>query len=283
MDLAIDLFLGGAGANIPALVGAVARLERASIFPIRVAGSSAGFICAGGLASGLSAGELNDKVTYFLGRGGLLDKQLNILNGFGVHKGQALRDAIHDVVPGTLGDLKLYCGAFAWDNEVRDAVFIDSKTYPNALVADVAAASSAIPGVFAGRVIPGVPGFFTDGGLTHNNAFDVFDDVPSRLTVGIRIKPSVRRPRQKVDGALDALAGFASGLSMAVSQTHVPNKRYWQTIDIDINTDGLAFKQTHSETLQRYTVGFQAADAWLTKNHAQIERWRRGDGVDPAP
>ena len=119
---------------------------------------------------------------------------------------------------------------------------------PNALVADVAVATAAIPGVFAPQQIRGLDvgnRLHCDGGIAMNFALGLFDDDP-RPTIGLRPVDGKAKQIEPVRDLRTLLFALASLRQWAADHSHASSKAAHTVIDV-VGEDGLDFSLTPSE------------------------------------
>lgn len=243
----------GSGTLAPCHVGAWHALAADGITPDRVSGTSGGSLVAGAQAFGYTPAEAR-QITADLLSPTLLDRQWAIWRGYGLHRGDRLRDAIREVLPGRLGDAKIPLGA--WVVRVDDwcPLFLDSATYPDLPVADVLAASCSIPLFFSSRSIPHLRGRYVDGGVVAQHGIDPFVAFGEpTIAIRIRAEPRSYPPRHVVDYVAGCVGALMS------SSSHVDWDPDVYPIDIATDEDALEFDLSKSDIDRRFEIGYRAA------------------------
>lgn len=259
MSEEIDLVLSGSGTLLPCHVGAYAALVDGGFRVRRVAGTSGGSIVAAGIAHGLDGDQMLGLAKDVLG-GGLLETNWFLWRGFGLHKMTRIRSLLAANFPGRMADAKIPFCAFAVDVETQSATLLSRETFPSAPVADVCAASAAIPVFFQAQRIKTAPGLYVDGGVRANFAMAVFDDVADRRTVGVRFRHTHRR--RKVSDVRSYVGALMGTMIDSANHTYVSSKRYADVIEIDSKGDGMDFELSSDDVQALYDEGYDAAAMW---------------------
>jgi len=256
----VDLVFSGSGTLIPCHVGAWAALDKGGAEIKRVAGTSGGGIVAAGIALGWRPDEARTLGQRFLA-GGLLDPSWWFFDRWGVHKWEKLRKLFAKHLPGKMGDTKIELRVMVVDLETQRPVELTSSTHPHLAIADVLAATSSIPAFAKVQKIKGLPGTFVDGGVSTNFAMGIFDDVPDRRTIGVRLVTSPGRKRIKnVSEWAIALVG---SMHDAANRSYVSSKRWADVIEVRSKGDGMDFMLGSTEVDALYNEGESAATDWL--------------------
>jgi predicted acylesterase/phospholipase RssA len=261
----VDLVIAGGASHGVGLAGALSVIDlRHDV--ARVGGASVGALLAAALARGLSAGEIRDMLARFLSGGRLLDRQLNPLNGWGLHKGEALKAAL-EVVFGDarMCDCVIPLRVVTCDLFTRSPVIIDSQRAEHAMlrIVDVLYASSAIPLWFKVASIPGIFGLFVDGGVVANAKHDLWDDEPSRRTIMLRLANDADTAVRPVRGLKDYAAAIVELLLHASNNAHVSTKAWADVVQIPARPgSGLDFALSPEVLSERYRLGQEAAKRW---------------------
>ena len=254
---AVDLVLSGSGTLLPCHIGAVEYLRLLRRQDIqRVAGTSGGALVAAGIAHDMSTTEMITLCEKFFGSK-MLDPQLLIFRGWGLHRGDKIFNLLQKFFPGKMKDAKIPWGVFVVDVESKQPLWISNTTHPDVLVADAVMASISIPLFFRMRKIRGLTGSFVDGGTATNFGLGVWDDVPERRTVGIRFRGEHKKT--VVRGPISYLMSLLSVLIDNANQTYISKKRYADVIEIHSRGDSLEFNLTHTDIRARRLEGWVAA------------------------
>lgn len=258
----IDLVVQGGGSNICGLAGAAYELGRKHQFA-RVAGTSAGGLLALALAFKVPEDRLRAMLLHYLADNLLIDGDLGtFLTRWGWCRGDVLRKATTQLIGegARLGDALVPVAVVVGDLYMREPRILTSWGTPNALVADVAVATSAIPGVFAPQTIRGLDvgnRLHCDGGVAMNFALGLFDDDP-RPTIGIRPAGSAAKrpePVRNLQALLFALAGMRQ---WAADHSSATGKENHVVVDV-VGGDGLDFSLSAVDIDARWKAGVQAA------------------------
>jgi len=258
----VDLVLQGGGSNCVGLAAAALELRQRVRFA-RVAGTSAGGLVALALAFGVDPLRLRATLEHYLQSNRLIDGDLaSFLMRFGWSRGDVLRRAARDLIGegACLGDAAIPVAVVVGDLYTRAPRVLSSWATPSALVADCAVATSAIPGVFAAQTIRGIDAptrLHVDGGVSMNFALDLFDDVPTRPTIGLRPADAADDKPRPVKDLLAYLMALA-GLRQWASDNAYRSGKAHQVIDIP-GGDGLDFSVPVGEIQRRWEAGIKAA------------------------
>lgn len=265
----IDLVLSGGASNCVQLTAAAFELAK-HCHVARVGGTS-----AGSLGSIAFAFDVPEKVVldlFFENLQGdrLLDKNvLNFYEHMGLCRGNALRKGIADLIGDqtTMGQAKRPFFCMVSDLYTSQPMCISSWKNPSALVADVGVASSSVPGLFCMQEIRGL-GLgnrkFVDGGVAKNFAMDVFDDVPERPTIGVRVKQPVDVNPVRQGDALAWAKSVARLFLWSSDNAHLSTKNHARVIEVQA-ADGFNFSLDRAEVLRRWELGKAAALAVVAK------------------
>jgi NTE family protein len=264
----IDLVLSGGASHIVAIAGAALELDEHRCDVVRVAGSSAGAAVAAAIAFGITRRKIVSLLMRMLEGNTLLDSQVLPFFGWGWYKGEVLRQALRSVFGEmTMGEAHLHLKVVVCDVYTRRPVVIDSKNPDHAdlLVVDALYASMAIPFFFRPGKLGGVFGnrLFVDGGTAMNFAMHVWDDVPERRTVGVRVDPgsdNSERPTRKVS---EYVAAIAELVLWAASNAHISKKLWADVITVPAIGSGLDFALTPGLFSERFSGGIDAVKRWV--------------------
>lgn len=279
----VDLVFAGGGTLVVALVSTYFALHRLGLRVARVGGVSAGSLAALCVAFNLSEDSSKRLLKNILGSGkDLLDESVIApFTRFGIHKGDALHAYLKRTFPEKLDGARIPIRMLTYDIDAERSIVFDSEKCPDVRAADVGMASSSIPWWFGVRTIPGVPGRHSDGGQKANFPMDLFDDVPTRRTIGIRFKSPVQNnyhyftdhriyPKLRPTKDLaDASKRMMSAIVNNLNHTHVSSKRWQNVIDIETNGNGLDFTLTESEIEMMWADGERTAMAWAKLQSTQ--------------
>jgi predicted acylesterase/phospholipase RssA len=256
-----DLVLSGSGTLLPVHSGAAARLSHAYDIA-RVAGTSGGAIVAAAIAYGIPYHE-QVLIAKEVLAGGLLDRRpLGLVReGWGLHGFDRLHAIAEKHLPGRMDSAELTWGAFVVDVETRRPLWLNSRRHGHLKTADVVTASASIPFFARARPIAGMPSLYVDGGVSANFALGVWDDVPERPTIGVRIHSSAER--QPVRNTYDFTRAMLGALLDNANRTHISSKRYAHVIEVESSGDGMQFVVPEAEVEARFQEGALAAHAWL--------------------
>jgi predicted acylesterase/phospholipase RssA len=258
----IDLVFSGSGTLLPCHIGAWAALRQENkVF--RVAGTSGGGIVAAAVAFGWTPDRALKLAKEFLA-GGLLDSSWWFFDRWGVHKWDRIRDMLHKQLPHKMREACLNLRVMVVDLETQRPVEINSDTHPDLLVADVLAATSAIPAFAKARKIPGLEGLFVDGGTSTNFAMGTFDDVPYRRTIGVRLVGTPKR--RQIKSTADWAGAVVGAMHDAANKSYVSRKRWADVIEVHSAGDGMDFTLDEAQVQALYDEGYQAASEWLRRD-----------------
>jgi NTE family protein len=263
---AIDLVIAGGASHVVGLAGAASAIDlRRDV--ARVGGTSAGAIVAAALACGLTQRELRDLLGRFLG-GGLLDVSPWPFHRYGLHKGDALAEALRAVFRGArMRETYIPLRVVVCDLWTRQPVVIDSldPAHAELEIVDVLRCSAAIPFWFRAHHLHqwrGSDRLFVDGGAAANFAMHVFDDEPSRRTVGVRLlRPSVPQARP-VRGVVDFVGAVVELMLWASDNAHISSKRFADVVQVPAEGSGLDFSLSPAEIDRRWSAGVDAGRRW---------------------
>lgn len=255
------MVLQGGGSNAVGLAAAAYELRRRH--PIqRIAGTSAGGLVALALAFDVDVARLQAILAHALADNRLLDGDIGcFLSRYGWCRGDALRQTARSLVGegARMGDARTPVAVVVGDLYARAPRVLSSWSTPNVLVEDAAAATAAIPGVFAAQEIRGLGvgnRLHVDGGVSMNFAVDLFDDQPDVPTIGIRPEPLKQglRPVRDLKAYLWALAGLRQ---WAADNAYRSSKQRVTVVDVPAG-DGLDFSLSAADIQQRWDAGIDA-------------------------
>jgi predicted acylesterase/phospholipase RssA len=261
----VDVVVAGGGSNVCGLAGAlytIAARRRVA----RVAGTSAGGLAALALAFGVPELRFRSQLEGSLDGNRLLDgSAFGFARRYGWCKGEALRTAAGILVGEhtRLGDSKMPVAVVVADLYERRPRILSSWGTPDVFAVDAAVATAAIPIVFQAQKIRGIgnDNLYVDGGTVKNAAFDLFDDLPSRPTVGVRPRPgrTFARPIASLGEYAKAMGGL---LLWSADNAHGSTKSASLVVDVDAE-DGLDFDLSPEDVRRRWAAGIAAAGAAL--------------------
>lgn len=261
----IDLVFSGSGTLLPCHIGAWKQLEESGAFIQRVAGTSGGGIVAAAVATGMTPTEALELSKKFLG-GGLLDSSWWFFDRWGIHKWERIHKLLAKHIPGKMSDVVIDLRLMVVDLETQRPVEITSASHPDLLIADVLAATSAIPAFVKVRSIPGLKGCYVDGGVSTNFAMGSFDDVPTRRTVGVRLAGTPSR--KKISSTSDWAKAVVGSMHDAANHSYVSKKKWADVIAVKSSGDGMDFTLSADQIDKLYSEGVEATKAWLSVRDA---------------
>lgn len=262
----VDVVVAGGGSNVVSLAAALYTIARQRKV-CRVAGTSAGGLSALAFAFGVDETRLIRQFEGSLNGDRLLDGSvLGLARGFGWCKGDALRAAARVLVGEgkRLGDAKLPVAVVVADLYERRPRVLSSWATPDVLAEDAAVATAAIPLVFRAQQIRGLGvgnRLHVDGGTVKNAAFDLFDDIPERPTIGIRPRPS-STTATPVRSLGDYVKAMGALLLWSADNAHASAKASGAVVDVDAE-DGLDFNLSVEDVRRRWGRGVLAGSSFL--------------------
>jgi len=263
----VDLVYSGGGTLVVCEIGAHARiLESRRV--ARIAGTSAGAIIACAHAFGVSPPGMRSIAGEIFGARPILDRAWpwRWRPRFGIHKGDKILRLLRAHFPRKMGEARIPWGCFAYDLDYRRAVYFSSLSHPDMPAADVVRASLSIPAFFKAVRLPGCGDrLFIDGGLTANEPFDVFDDVPGRATLGVRFRAGDDHTPRRVGSSIDYVRSLLSGVYGAANAAHVSAKQWARVIQIETAGDSLDFSLSPSDLDRLHADGYQSASAYFER------------------
>jgi predicted acylesterase/phospholipase RssA len=261
----VDVVVQGGGSNVASLAAAAYEVQRRAHIE-RVCGTSAGGLVALALAFRVDDQRLLAFLQHFLQDNRLLDGDLGtLLTRWGWCRGEVLSRAVRSFIGegARLGDAAIPIALIVGDMYLREPRILSSWATPDVWVEDAAAATCAIPFVFAPQVIRGLgPGTETrlhcDGGVAANFAMGIFDDHP-RPTIGLRpVTPQQRRrPVRTLPDVIWAIAGLRQ---WAADHSIPTDKPAHVVVDVPAE-DGLDFSLAPADTQRRWAAGITAGRA----------------------
>jgi len=291
----VNLVLAGGGVKGIALVGAIEVLEQAGYQFQRIAGTSAGAVVGGLLASGFTAAEMKSimrTIPYekfrdesLLDKLGLPGKAASLILEKGIYEGDFFCRWYDEVLSQknvhTFGDLKLDLSdysserayklvalaaniskgrllRFPWDLSDYDLNADQQK------ISKAVRASISIPFFYEPVTLKG--DYLVDGGVLSNFPIDCFSDdaVP---TIGIKLsaKPGATDKPHKITGPVTYATAILKTLLSTQDQIHLNNpKAIKQTILVDTGTVmATDFNISSVEQNTLYEAGRKAAVKFL--------------------
>lgn len=256
----------GSGTNLIQFVGAY-EVVSTVYTPKGFGGSSGGGVVALALAMGMGHKETEALIKKFLGRGTLalldlpspfdvFDNYTKTTGDFGVFKGKSLRGFLGEAFgKKKLSDLKYPCRVSVGSLWTRQSQIISRASHPDALVADLARCTIAIPGVFKpSRLEPDNARTYVDGGTGKNFMVDAFDFDPSAPTIGYRIASKGEGSPSRPDGVTGEIAAIFA-IQRGASEDAVSAKLGSRVIDIETKEDGFDFSLTQEDISRRLEEG----------------------------
>lgn len=259
----IDLVLSGSGTLFPCHIGAVCRLTK-EVTIARVSGTSGGGLVAAAIAAGWSTKRMMDLSKQVL-HGNMLDRSWWPFDRIGLHNGNKIHRLLATELPGRLADMDIPWGATAVDLWTRSPVFLSSADYPNMAIADLLRATMSIPFWFKATKIPGMGDhLYVDGGISENLPMGVWDNIPTRPTIGIRFQSSIGKsiPAKNTKSQVEAVL---SSMLDAANHTHISKKHWAHVVSIQTKGNGMDFDLTSKEVDKLYQDGWNSMDRALLK------------------
>lgn len=262
-DSTIDLVFSGSGTLFPCHIGAYTAIRKQGFVVKRVAGTSGGAVVAAAIAHGMSPEDMLSISKKLLNKK-ILDRQWFPWRDYGLHRADKIHKAISEILPGKMGDVAIPFGVFTVDLETGRVVFI-SRSEKKVPVADAVTASMSIPFFFRAREIRGMKGYHVDGGVSANFAMGVWDDIPTRRTIGVRFRFNPNPPRKPVKSIVDFTRATMGALVDNANRTHVSRKRWQNVIQIETDGDGMNFDLSSSDVQKLYNDGYESALRYLRR------------------
>jgi predicted acylesterase/phospholipase RssA len=156
-------------------------------------------------------------------------------------------------------DAEIPLGIFALDLETQQPKLFNRES--PVLVADAIRSSIAIPFFFRAHKIPGEKGLFVDGGITSNFAMEIWDDVPTRRTVGVCFRSSYRR--RSVRHGVGYVTALVGSMLDNTNRAHISKKRMQDIITIKTEGNCMDFTLSDLEVEARFHEGWQAVEEWI--------------------
>lgn len=259
----VDKVYSGSGTLFPCHIGVWHSCQAAGVVAKRVAGTSGGAAVAAAEAHGMDPRDALELAKKLLGPS-LLDRSWWPLRSYGLHGGAKIHKQLKKVFPGRMSEADLTWGVFVVDLEKGRPVWVNSKKHGHVKTADAVMASMAIPLFFKMRKIHGMKGTFVDGGASINFGMEVWDDVPSRRTVGSRFQHSDNPERKKIENIVDYTRQMMGVLVDNANHTHVSRKRWADVIQIKSAGDGMSFDVDEEWVEARFMEGVHAGDRFFS-------------------
>lgn len=259
----IDAVISGGASNCVGLASALYELAKKREIA-RIGGTSAGSICAMAYAFGIPEAKIKYLLEYYLTKDRLLDGSIfNVPSGFGFCSGKAFSAALESVIDkkATLGDAKIPVFVVVTDMYQAKPVILSSWNSPKVSAIEAVVASSSLLPIFCARPITGANTgnrLYFDGGFAKNFAMDVFDDVPDRPTIGLRIKTADSIEPVRQWEFLKAAKAVARTMLYSSDNAHMSDKHTARIIDVE-GRDGLDFSLTKDEFDLRWLLGKKAS------------------------
>jgi predicted acylesterase/phospholipase RssA len=269
-----DYVVGGGAVNVVDLAACVFRLTAA--FPAaRIAGTSAGSYVAACIAADVKPEKVLTTFENLLQNNRALDGGMwNLVRNFGWARGEALREAAFKLVGGlTLGETRVPFGCYVSDMWAPEEgpLLLSSWTTPDVLLVDAVVASGAIPLGIQPQTIRGLGRgnrLYCDGGTGRNFPLDVFDDIPERPTIGVRVRPSQADPVTNAVRPGDWKAWSRSifeQLLWASNHAHNSSKCRNVVVDVDCPGNALDFSLRLEDIRARWRRGLAAGQENLSR------------------
>ena len=215
----VAIAFGGGGARGLAHIHVIIALEELGISPVAISGASIGSIMGAGLASGMSAADIQDHVV-----GTFSEPTRVIANFWKMRPGSVsemfssprtmlgnidplkMMDAfLPDAIPDTFEGLKIPFQVVATDFYGQQSVTIEEGNLKEAL-----AASSALPAIF--RPVQKDGAVLVDGGILNSVPYELLLD-KADLVVAVDVVGGPMKSKKTIPTRIEALAG-ASQLMM---------------------------------------------------------------------
>jgi len=283
--------LPGGASHVATLAGAARALDR-ECDVLGWSGVSAGALVAIAKAFGVDDDKIRDVLLHWLQKDRILDASpVALVDGLiGVCHWERIPLIVDDLIGegARMGDAVVPLVVVVTDLDTRSPVYFSKRHTPNALVREVARATSALVPLGCPVEIPSYVRVRTgelhiDGGFTDNTADAVWDRVPERR-IAVRLKhrapPSPVR-RGDIIGQAIAVVGsltYAEGLMRS-------RRTDGMVCDVEAIGDGMDFSLTETQILTRYATGHDGAARWLTQLALDEEHGltqAASDTVDPA-
>ncbi len=264
--LEVDVVLSGGASNCVGLAAALYRLST-KVKVRRVGGTSAGSLCATAFAFGLPEQETKKLLSFYLEKDRLLDGNIfNVPTTFGYCSGKVLSKAIENIVGknAKMNDSDIPMFVVVTDMYQSKPIVIDSGLCGQASIIDAATASASLLPVFCARPIDGLNTgnrLYFDGGFAKNFAMDVFDDVPERPTIGIRVKNQNTLEPVRQWEFLKAAKAVGRTMLYSSDNAHMSSKHSSKIIEV-AGGDGLDFSLDKDEFQYRWALGQKAVDSY---------------------
>lgn len=258
----LDVVLSGGASNCVGLTAAAFALQKKHRIA-RIAGTSAGSLGALSVAFGLAADDAKRLFLTWLRDNRLLDgNPINVPKRFGYCAGENLRKALSDTLgkDAKLGDSLMPVFVVVTDMYESKPVVLTSWDHPNVSAVDAGVASSALLPVFGAQTIRGSDKgnrLFFDGGFSKNFAMDVFDDVPSRPTVGVRVKNNASVEPVRSWEFLKAAKAVGRAMLYSSDNAYLSAKKDATILEVE-GGDGLDFSLQSAEIERRWACGWAA-------------------------
>lgn len=259
----VDVVAAGGAGHVVTIVSGMATLSE-HVDIRRVGGASAGAGSAAGEALGLTPERMKKLMKKILQNDYLKDGSWNPLDRYGIHNG----DNLHKELKGAFGDAKMKDAIIplrimVCDCWTRRPVVIDSENPEHAelLVADVVRASMAIPFFFKAWRLLSWRGnrLFVDGGTAANFALNMFDDVPERRTIGLRLQSAELGDYVKpVKSLRDFVEAIAALVLWASDNAYISKKHFANVILLPQIGNGLDFDLSDDLFEARWKAGREA-------------------------
>jgi NTE family protein len=306
-----DIVLEGGGVKGTGLVGALEILEAAGYKRCRVAGTSAGAIVGSLLAAGMEVAamvEIMKNLDYrkfrdegFLDKLSLPGKSLSLLLEKGIYEGKYLHNwlEMHLEALGvrTFGDLRItepWAEALPPEQRYKLVVIVSDVSRGRMVrlpwdyqalyglnpdeqsVADAVRASMAIPYFYEPVKLRG--NYLVDGGLLSNFPIDLFDQVGSWPTFGIKLsaKPAANTVINPVGNPLDYAMAIVGTAINGHDQMHVDDPcTQLRTIFVDtFDIKATNFDISRKDQERLYESGRKYArdflDNWDFENYQKV-------------
>lgn len=260
-----SLVLPGAAGHIPYLAGVYRAIEDFGLDTCEVSGTSSGGITASGVAHGMTSTEMLDAGSELLYGNRLLRRHVlgPVRAPYGIFSLSPLRNALHEMFPGVMGDAVLPWGVWVQDAQRSTPWFISSDDMPTMKTCEVVTATSALAPYFTMHKIPGIDGLFYDGGYGANVGEDAWDGTV-HPTLVVRLGQQGRgRQSRPIRNVVDAVRSMTASLVDAASRTHVSRKHWLLTATIETQGDGLDFDQSGELVVGKFYDAREQMSRWL--------------------
>lgn len=195
---------------------------------------------------------------------GILLKNAHGYNGFGMIKGDVIREALHAKLGDVrMGDSLIPLGIVTCNLSLAQALTVSSlnEEHKHIRVVDAVMCSLAVPGVIdAQQLDPASPVLYTDGGVVKNVPEAMWDGLPGTVTFVLRFHED--HTPVKVDDPIKMLKQVFK-LARSASEDEVSSRPSTVRLYLPSVADALDFAPTPEACARMAVAGAGAARAWL--------------------